>query len=92
MEKVCRLEKSTPLLIVAVVTNISSELFPALPCYEGTLGKPPPTKTDEFSEKFQTAFDPAPLIFGKSYCRFFKKLYSLKNHTCGIFLKIVAGD
>ena len=28
-----------------------------------------------------------PLIFGKSYCRFFKKLYSLKNHTCGIFLK-----
>ena len=28
-----------------------------------------------------------PLIFGKSYCRFFKKLYSLKNHICGIFLK-----
>ena len=30
---------------------------------------------------------PPPLIFGKSCCRFFKKLYSLKNHTCGIFLK-----
>ena len=28
-----------------------------------------------------------PLIFGKSCCRFFIKLYSLKNHTCGIFLK-----
>ena len=28
------------------------------------------TKTDEFSEKFQTAFDPPPLIFGKSYCKF----------------------
>ena len=51
------------------------------------LGKPHPTKTDEFSEKFQTAFDPPLLIFGKSYCRFFKKLYSLKNHICGIFLK-----
>ena len=32
-------------------------------------GKPRITKTDEFSEKFQTAFDPPhPLIFGKSYC------------------------
>ena len=30
------------------------------------------SKTDEFSEKFQTAFDP-PLIFGKSYCKFFSK-------------------
>ena len=28
-----------------------------------------------------------PLIFGKSCCRFFIRLYSLKNHTCGIFLK-----
>ena len=27
------------------------------------------TKTDEFSEKFQTAFPP--LIFGKSYWKFF---------------------
>ena len=27
------------------------------------------------------------LIFGKSYCGFFIRLYSLKNHTCGIFLK-----
>ena len=33
------------------------------------LGKGNPTKTDEFSDKFQTAFDP-PLIFGKSYCGF----------------------
>ena len=30
---------------------------------------------------------PPPLIFGKSCCGFFIRLYSLKNHTCGIFLK-----
>ena len=34
------------------------------------LGKDPATKSDEFLGKFQTAFDP-PLIFGKSYCKFF---------------------
>ena len=28
------------------------------------LGKPSNSKTDEFSEKFQTTFDPPPLIFG----------------------------
>ena len=37
-----------------------------------TLGMPLPTKRDEFSEKFQTAFDP-PLIFGKSCCGFHNK-------------------
>ena len=31
------------------------------------------TKSDEFLEKFQTAFDPAPLIFGKLYRNFFRK-------------------
>ena len=31
------------------------------------------SKTDEFLEKFQTAFDPPPLIFGKSYFNFFPK-------------------
>ena len=35
------------------------------------LGKGKNTKSDEFSEKFQTAFDPLPLIFGKLYCNFF---------------------
>ena len=38
--------------------------------HQGTDGD---TKTDEFSEKFQTAFDP-PLIFGKSYCGFCDKI------------------
>ena len=38
------------------------------------LGKDNPTKTDEFLEKFQTAFDPPPLIFGKSYCAFRDKI------------------
>ena len=28
------------------------------------------TKSDDFSEKFQTAFDPPPLIFGKLCCKF----------------------
>ena len=32
------------------------------------------SKTDEFSEKFQTAFDPPPLIFGKLYCGFRDKI------------------
>ena len=34
-----------------------------------SLGMDPATKSDEFSEKFQTAFDP-PLIFRKLYCNF----------------------
>ena len=29
------------------------------------------TKSADFLEKFQTAFDPLPLIFGKLYCKFF---------------------
>ena len=37
------------------------------------LGTPTPSKTDGFSEKFQTAFDPPPLIFGKLCCNFFLK-------------------
>ena len=32
------------------------------------------SKSDEFSEKFQTAFDPPPLIFGKLYCGFRDKI------------------
>ena len=36
------------------------------------LGTDGDTKTDEFSEKFQTAFDP--LIFGKSCCGFRDKI------------------
>ena len=35
------------------------------------LGKDPATKSDEFLEKFQTAFDLPPLIFGKLYWNFF---------------------
>ena len=38
--------------------------------YSKGLGKDPATKSDEFLEKLQTAFDP-PLIFGKLYCNFF---------------------
>ena len=38
-----------------------------------SLGKLPPTKTDEFSEKFQTAFDPPPPHFRKIMLRIFYK-------------------
>ena len=38
------------------------------------LGMPYITKTDEFSEKFQTPFDPPPLIFRKLYCGFCDKI------------------
>ena len=39
-------------------------------------GKCPATKSDEFLEKFQTAFDPPPpLIFGKLCCNFFYNGY-----------------
>ena len=34
------------------------------------LGKGQATKSDDFLEKFQMAYDP-PLIFGKLYCKFF---------------------
>ena len=37
------------------------------------LGTGHATKSDEFLEKIQTAFDPPPLIFGKIYCIFFGK-------------------
>ena len=35
-----------------------------------SLGKGSATKSDDFLEKYQTAFDP-PLIFGKLCCNFF---------------------
>ena len=54
------------LLPIAILGKLISLIFKSL----GTDG---PTKTDEFSEKFQTAFDP-PLIFGKSYCGFRDKI------------------
>ena len=38
------------------------------------LGKGGATKSDEFSEKFQTAFDSPSLIFGKLYCNFFRTM------------------
>ena len=38
-----------------------------------SLGKDGVSKIDLFSEKFQTAFDPPPLIFGKLCCNFFLK-------------------
>ena len=51
--------------------------------YSGTGGA---SKTDEISEKFQTAFGPPPLIFGKSCCNFITKKPCLKvqymQHNC----------
>ena len=67
------------------ITKISTRKYQVF--LPDVIGKGNPSKADEFSEKFQTAVDPAPLIFRKSCCGFFIRLYSLKNHTCGIFLK-----
>ena len=51
--------------------------------FKGSLALP---KRMNFRKSSKRPLTP-PLIFGKSCCRFFKQLYSLKNHTCGIFLK-----
>ena len=48
------------------------------------------TKTDDFLEKFQTAFDPPPLIFGKLYCKFF--IMDMVAFTHGSIGKILSVD
>ena len=79
--------KPTKHQLTAYIAAAAEHILPIIATLT-SLGKHPHSKTDEFSEKFQTAFDPPHLlIFGKLCCRFFKKLYSLKNHICGIFLK-----
>ena len=47
-----------------------------------------PSKNGWIFGKVPNGLWPPPLIFGKSCCGFFIRLYSLKNHTCSIFLKI----
>ena len=43
------------------------------------LGKDGPTKTDEFLEKFQTAFDPPPPHFRKIMLRFFSGIHDQRS-------------
>ena len=43
------------------------------------LGMDDPTKTDEFLEKFQTAFDPPPPHFRKIMLRFFSGIHDLRS-------------
>ena len=50
-----------PIIAVVAVLVVSN-------CLTGKGGN---TKSDEFLEKFQTAFDPPHLIFGKLCCKFF---------------------
>ena len=57
------------------------------PNHQSSKGSRPPPKRMNFWKSSKRPSTPPPLIFGKSCCGFFKKLYSLKNHTCGIFLK-----
>ena len=62
--------------------------FPRSPCsHVMTKGSLPLPKRMNFRKSSKRPLTPPPLIFGKSYCGFFIRLYSLKNHTCGIFLK-----
>ena len=49
------------------IRQLNTWFFWALPF----VGKGKYTKSDEFLEKFQTAFDHPPLIFGKLYCKLF---------------------
>ena len=54
------------------------------------LGTGQVNKSDEFSEKFQTAFDPPPLIFGKLYCAFRDKIVTkvrmlIWRHCCVLY-------
>ena len=53
----------------------------------GTKGSVTPPKRMNFRKSSKRPLTSPLLIFGKLCCRFFKKLYSLKNHICGIFLK-----
>ena len=59
-------------LFVAIPDRGDDGLRPSL--RHSALGTDGVSKTDETSEKFQTAFDPPPLIFGKSYCGFRDKI------------------
>ena len=59
-------------------------------CTNDKLGTDGATKSDEFSKKFQTAFDPPPpLIFGKLYCNFYKGSSKKKLYFLGIIPKPV---
>ena len=54
---------------------IETKLVDSVPTLSALLGKGPATKWDDFLEKFQTAFDPLPVSFGKLYCNFFYNEY-----------------
>ena len=66
-------------------SHISGREFEA---WNSRLGKPTPSKTDDFLEKFQAAFDPSPLIFGKLCCncfpKFMTKVLSIMAKICKI--------
>ena len=51
------------------------------------LGKDPATKSDNFLEKFQTAFDPPPFIFVKLCCKFYNgygRIYTRRHRPDSI--------
>ena len=47
------------------------------------------TESDEFSEKFQTAFGPPPLIFGKLHCAFRDKIVTKVLLCCVVYYMIL---
>ena len=53
----------------------SSNQLPVLVYHYQYLGTPSPSKTEEFSEKFQTAFDPPPRSFSESYIAIFSEIH-----------------
>ena len=58
--------------LLRLVSQVVSHVPGGRETFSTHLGTVSATKTDEFSEKFQKAFNP-PLIFGKSYCGFCDK-------------------
>ena len=76
---------TSPTLFCGTLSKTKTQFYKIFPLFLHlwSLGTHSPSKTDEFSEKFQTAFGP-PLIFGKSYCVFFgihdrRTVYNGKN-------------
>ena len=63
--------------------NISNIFLP-LGVFYVSLGKGPATKSDEFSEKFQTAFDPPPPHFRKIILQIFSPNFMLESPNSAI--------
>ena len=68
--------------VIRSVQTLSAHCYDGHPPTAGILthlGKGGSSKTDEFLEKFQTAFDPPPPHFRKIMLRFFSGIHDLRS-------------